>query len=116
MAQLWSLGSMFAPPFRILFCTLIGWTLLLFIYPLIAMSLMVIGLGVAIICLARQGVRDGIIQGGKGSANFSFEREKQPLMFRVVILLQVIFGVSIIVGVIFGVIHDSKDMFSHYWF
>jgi len=105
---------MFSRDFRIWGSILIGWTVVLLIYPFIGMTLLNMGIGTFIFCRAVWGVRDGEISIGRFSASITIYKERQPLFFRIIIMITALFGISLIVGILIIAIIKHKDLLIHY--
>jgi hypothetical protein len=109
---------MFTRGFCIWGSILIGWTVLFFIYPMIAMFSMGLWLGVFLFIYAvLKSVREGIVRGSNapGSFYFSFERYRQPILFWLVVLLYASTAIGIIAISIIGFVKNFKDLLVHYF-
>ena len=107
---------MFTPAFRIPFLILIGWALLFFIFPLIAMVVACFGISVLLFSYVLQCLRDGMVSGSRlGGFSFSFERNRQPAMFWLFTLLYLVFGIGAAGLAVFGVFKNRHDLLIHYF-
>jgi hypothetical protein len=94
------------PTFRITLLILISWTLLFFIYPIIAAIVGLFASSVLIFYIAFNGMRKGVIMAGFGLRGFIFERSLKPFMFWFFILLYVFVGVLVCGLAIFGILKN----------
>jgi hypothetical protein len=107
---------MFTPAFRIPFLILIGWTLLFFIFPMIAMAVMGLGIGALFFGYVLKCLRDGVVAGSRlGSFSFSFERSRQPAMFWLFTLLYFACGIGAVSLAVLGAFRSRHDLLIHYF-
>ena len=107
---------MFTPSFRIPFLIMIGWTLLFFIFPLVAMAVMCLGISALFVGYVLKCIRTGVVAGSRlGSISFSFERSRQPALFWVFTLLYLACGIGAVCLAVFGVFRNHHDLLIHYF-
>jgi hypothetical protein len=107
---------MFTPAFRIPFLILVSWTLLFFIFPLVALAVMGLGISALFFGCVLKCIRTGVVAGSNGgSIWFSFERSRQPALFWVFTLLYLACGIGAICLAVFGVFRNHHDLLIHYF-
>ena len=97
------------------FPILIGWTVLFFIFPLIAMSILVFAISTLMFYLMCSALRGGVARIAYGLRGFAFERGQQPLAFWLCILLYICTWIAGFGLVIFGIIKNFRHLFVGYF-
>ena len=106
---------MFGPPYRILFSIIIGWAILLFIYPIIALIIAIFAIGMFFFYFARDGIRNGSAGIAFGSHAIIFKRNKKPLGFWLCILLRIVCGMALCGTAIFVIFKNPPIMTALYF-
>jgi hypothetical protein len=107
---------MFTRDFRIWGSILISWTVLFFVFPVVAAII----LGFGFVCLFShavvKGVRDGVTAGGIKWWSFPVERVRRPFLFWFYICLFALCGIISFVGSVWGIASNAKDhkLWMHY--
>jgi hypothetical protein len=101
---------MFGPPYRILFSIIIGWAILLFIYPIIAAIVGIFAISGFFIYNAFDGVRNKVTGIAYGFRVFTFERNQEPLGFWLCILLRIICAMLAFGLAIFGIFKNYTNI------
>jgi len=90
---------------------LIGWTLLLFIFPYIASLFIFPAVAYFLFYRARNGMRNGVIyvSPNKGFNSFPFYRNRQPFLFWFFILFSIVMGIVCLGMLVWSIFENIKN-------
>jgi hypothetical protein len=106
---------MFTRDFRIWGSVLIGWTLLFFIYPMIAMFIVGFGMSTFFFYIVLKAVRDGFIKVAFGFRVATCQRNQEPFLFWFFILFFISMRTLLSGMIIFGIYKKPSDLLIHYF-